>query len=337
MSDLRLHDPCAFQGRLTVRHLDSALLEGNPLGDPSRREVSVWSPPGSSEGLPALLVLAGFTGRGQKYLETHPWHPGLALRIDRAFAAGAFPACHVVFPDCFTALGGSQYLDSSAVGPYQSHVLDELLPFVAEHWGATSFGVAGKSSGGFGALRLTMARPGAFRVAGSLSGDLGFDLAYGGELMAACRGLGPHGGDAAAFLEAFRTEPSLSGDGHAVIDVLAMSACYAPDPEAPLGFQLPMDPHTGERTPGWDRWLANDPLNRLDAEAEGLGALELLDLRAGTRDEFHLQFGLRRFVRRLRELGIAHEHAEFEGGHFGTDAELLALVTSLGERLTTSP
>ena len=334
MSDLRLHDPGAFQGRLTVRHLDSALLEDNPLGDPSRREVSVWSPSGAPEGLPALLVLAGFTGRGQKYLETHPWHPGLALRIDRAFAAGAFPACHVVFPDCFTALGGSQYLDSSAVGPYQSHVLDELLPFVAEHWGATSFGVAGKSSGGFGALRLAMARPGAFRVAGSLSGDLGFDLAYGGELMAACRGLGPHGGDAAAFLEAFRTEPSLSGDGHAVIDVLAMSACYAPDPEAPLGFQLPMDPHTGERTPGWDRWLANDPLNRLDAEAEGLGALELLDLRAGTRDEFHLQFGLRRFVRRLRELGIAHEHAEFEGGHFGTDAELLALVTSLGERLT---
>ena len=42
-------------------------------------------------------------------------------------------------------------------------------------------------------------------------------------------------------------------------------------------------------------------------------------------------------MRRLRELGITHEHAEFEGGHFGTDAELLALVTSLGERLTTSP
>lgn len=333
MTAARPHDPGAFQGQLTVRVLESERLVGNPLGDPAAREVSVWSPPRAADGLPALLVLAGFTGRGQKYLDTHPWHPGLALRIDRAHAQGRFPACHVVFPDCFTALGGSQYLDSPAVGPYQSHLLDELLPFVTEHWGAASFGVCGKSSGGFGALRLAMARPGAFRVAGSLSGDLGFDLAYGGELMAACRGLVPYGGDAARFLEAFREEPSLSGDGHAVIDVLAMSACYAPDASEPLGFQLPMDPHTGERTTGWERWLENDPLNRLDREGDALRALEQLDLRAGTRDEFHLQFGLRRFVRRLEELGIPHAHQEFEGGHFGTDGELLALATALAGRL----
>jgi S-formylglutathione hydrolase FrmB len=335
MTAARLHDPGAFQGSLAIRVLESELLARNPLGDPTAREVSVWSPPGASAGLPALLVLAGFTGRGQKYLDTHPWHPGLALRIDRAFAEGRFPACHVVFPDCFTALGGSQYLDSSAVGPYQSHLLDELLPFVKEHWGVSAVGVVGKSSGGFGALRLAMARPGAFRVAGSLSGDLGFDLAYGGELMAACRGLVPHGGDAARFLEEFRREPSLSGDGHAVIDVLAMSACYAPDPSQSLGFELPMDPHTGERTRGWERWLENDPLRRLEAEGggEGLRSLELLDLRAGTQDEFHLQFGLRRFVRRLAELGIPHSHAEFEGGHFGTDGELLDQARTLAERL----
>lgn len=333
----RLHDPAAFQGDLLVRPLSSLLLEGNPLGDPSIRDVSVWSPPDAPTGLPALLVLAGFTGRGQKYLETHPWHPGLAQRIDRAWAAGEFPACHVVFPDAFTALGGSQYLDSPAVGPYQSHVLDELLPFVAEHWGASSFGVCGKSSGGFGALRLAMARPGAFRVAGSLSGDVGFDLAYGGELMAACRGLTRWGGDPAKFLEAFREAPDLSGDGHAVIDVLAMSACYAPDPASPLGFSLPMDPHTGERTAGWDRWLENDPLRRPLEEFEALRGLEHLDLRAGTRDEFHLQFGLRRMVRKLQELGIDHLHGEFDGGHFGTDTELLGLCKDLAGALTGSP
>ena len=278
----------------------------------------MWSPPGSSEGLPALLVLAGFTGRGQRSIWRRTPGTGLASRIDRAFAAGAFPACHVVFPDCFTALGGSQYLDSSAIGPYQSHVLDELLPFVAEHWGATSFGVAGKSSGRVRRPPPHHGTPWRLPRRRLLSGDLGFDLAYGGELMAALPRTGSHGGDAAAFLgEAFRAEPSLSGrrprrDRRARHERLLRAG-----PRGPAGLPAAHGPAHGRahaRLGPLARQRSSESPRR---RGGGPGALEFLDLRAGTRDGFHLQFGLRRFVRRLQELGIAHEHAGSRAEHFG--------------------
>jgi len=329
-------EPHAFRGELLVRSLDSELLRGNPLGDPNQRDVPVWSPAGESGPLPLVLVLAGFTGRGQKHLDTHPWHPGLALRLDQAHATGDFPPCRVAFPDCFTILGGSQYLDSAAVGNYQSHVLDELVPFIEKHWDCApgKRAVVGKSSGGFGALRLALDRPNHFQAVGSLAGDMGFDLAYGGELLSAARGLIPWEGDASRFLEAFKRKPDLSGDGHAVINVLAMSACYAPNGSHPMGFDMPMNPHTGERLePGWGRWLENDPLVRIEQDVTGFSNLKLLALTAGTKDEFHLQFALRRFCERLKGIGVPFEHTEFDGGHFGTDAELLDLTKRVVESL----
>ena len=36
----------------------------------------------------------------------------------------------VVFPDCFTSLGGNQYVNSSAIGRYADYLTHELIPFV---------------------------------------------------------------------------------------------------------------------------------------------------------------------------------------------------------------
>src|SRR5262249_57418048 len=59
----------------------------------------------------------------------HAWQPNLAVRMDRLIARGAPPAI-LVMPDCFTRYGGSQYLDSSATGSYETHLLEELIPWV---------------------------------------------------------------------------------------------------------------------------------------------------------------------------------------------------------------
>jgi enterochelin esterase family protein len=149
-------------------------------------------------------------------------------------------------------------------------------------------------------------------------------------MLACLRGLVPHGGDPARFLEAFLEKPDLSGDGHAVINVLAMSAAYSPNPQSPLGFDLPMDLRTGELVPEvWERWLAFDPLRACERQRDALASLELLHLECGLRDEFHLQWGLRRLVARLRELGVACHHEEHEGGHFGTDGRFGLLFPKL--------
>ena len=36
----------------------------------------------------------------------------------------------VVFPDCFTCLGGNQYVNSSAIGRYADYLTREIIPFV---------------------------------------------------------------------------------------------------------------------------------------------------------------------------------------------------------------
>ena len=272
--------------------VESAALASNRLGDPTRRELPIYLPPGwDAEGaaFPVVFLLTGFTGRGQKFLETHPWHKGVALRYDELVAAGSAPPAILVMPDCFTRMGGSQYVNSSFMGNYEDHLVRELVPFVDAHYPtlAGRRGVMGKSSGGFGAMRLSMRHADVFPAAASISGDCHFEYGYAAEFLAALRGLEAVGGDARAFLDGFYESPKLDGDGHAVINLLAMSACYSPNDDAPLGFDLPIEERTGRRrTDVWDRWLSFDPVTMIESHADAWRSLDWLHLECGKRDEF---------------------------------------------------
>ena len=69
----------------------------------------------------------------------------------------------VVYVDAWTSLGGSQFLDSPATGRYHTYLCDEVVPFVDGRYrtlaGRGHRGVAGKSSGGYGAMITPMLRP----------------------------------------------------------------------------------------------------------------------------------------------------------------------------------
>ncbi len=332
--------PHSFHGRVEMRPFESAALAGNPAADPHVREVPVYLPPSwdaPGARFPVLFLLAGFCGRGQQYLETHPWDPGVAVLFDRAVAAGRAPPAILVMPDCFTRLGGSQYVNSSYLGNYEHHVAKELTAFVDEHYPTIPGrrAVVGKSSGGFGALHLAMRHPEVFPVAASISGDVHFELCHAKSFTDCLRGLVPHGGDPARFLTAFAEDPRLDGGGHDVINVLAMCACYSPNPASPLGFDLPFDLHTGERIPRvWERWLEFDPLHACERYAENLGRLELLHLECGVMDEYDLQFGLRLLVKRLGALGVPHVHEEHEASHRHIDHRYGMLLPRLIAALT---
>jgi enterochelin esterase family protein len=327
--------PLAFRGRVETPAFESALLKGNRAGDPHVREVGVYLPRGAGERgerLPCVWLLASFTSHARGFLETHPWRRGVVSLYDEAVSVGRLPRAILVMPDCFTWLGGSQYVDSAYLGPYERYLVEELVPFVDARYPtrADARAVVGKSSGGFGALRLGMRHSETFRAVASISGDVAFEDSLGPELLACLRGLVPHQGDPARFLAAFRADPDLSGDGHAVINVLAMAACYSPDLASPLGFDLPMDLRTGERNQAvWKRWLDFDPLHAVAEHSASLKRLRLLHIECGLRDEFHLQWGTRRLSDRLRELGVPHDHEEHEGGHRGLDPRLLALLPKL--------
>jgi S-formylglutathione hydrolase FrmB len=306
---------------VSLRH-ESEILKNNPLGDPAAREVIVYLPPGFDEGrrYPVVYALTGFTGRGRMMLNDSAFTPNFAERLDKLIAAGRVRPMMAVLPDCFTRYGGSQYLDSSATGDYEDYLIREIVPFVDERFPTVrdrnARAVMGKSSGGYGALRLAMRRAETFGLACSTSGDCYFEHCYLPDFPKAFRAIK---GEPAKLLEKFWDEEARKGkDDFSGLNIIGMSACYSPNPSAELGFDLPFDTETGAIRPQiWTRWLAHDPVRMAARYAENLKSLKLLFIDAGTRDEFFLDLGARVLSRKLEELGVAHEWEEFDDGHSG--------------------
>lgn len=315
--------PAPARGRVEIVEFESEVLRHNPAGDPHVRRIPVWLPPSydtrSERRYPVLYVLAGFGGRGRMLLNDNPWSPSLDDRLDALTAAGRCAEMIVVMPDCFTRFGGSQYVNSAATGRYRDHLVDELVPAIDARYRTLAArehrGVAGKSSGGFGALTLGMREPDVFGAVACHSGDLLFEWCYGVDLPKACSVLQAAGG-VKRFLDAFDSKPQKGKDDFLTFNVVGMAACYSPDPAAELGIALPVDLATGlRREDVWRRWLAFDPLRSLGECEAALRSLRLLFLDCGTRDEYHLHHGARLFARELATRGIAHEFLEYDDGH----------------------
>lgn len=309
------------RGQVAIETVTSEVLKDNSLGDPHVRDLFVYLPPGYDDGtksFPTIYLLTGFTGRGAMLLNVQPFVPTIAERMDRLISTGSVEEMIVVMPDCFTHLGGSQYIDSSATGQYEKYVVSEIVPFVDRKFrtvqNRNKRAVMGKSSGGYGALVLGMRHPEVFGVVVSHSGDCYFEYCYLPDFPKAVRALK---GDVKGFLERFWNEEKKEKDDFAVLNILAMSACYSPDPAEALGFKLPFDLRSGKIHPAvWARWLEQDPVRMAAVHADALRSLKLLYVDAGTRDEYGLDLGARIFVERLREMQIEHVFEEFDDVHF---------------------
>jgi len=330
--------PHVFGERAQTWIVESAVLAGNPAGESARRELLVYEPAAAREReLPLVLVLCAFGARPLRAFEPHPWQRGFVHGYERLLEQGLCEPALLAFPDPFTRLGGSQFVDSSWNGAFARHVALELVDFLEQRYALlpNRRGLIGKSSGGFGALHLALQYPGRFAAAAALSPDVCFELCLQPQLTACLRGLVAHDFDPARFLAAFERAPSLEGDAHAVLNTFAMAACYSPRPELALGFELPMSLRTGELVePVWRRWLDFDPLRQIERHPAGLAQLEFLHLECGLRDEFDLQWGLRRFAARLSELGIRATHVEHAGSHRGLDGRYLEALPPLVRALS---
>jgi len=301
--------------------LESAVLAGNPLGDPAARALPVVLPPGygeSSKRYPVIVGLTGFTGRGIMLLNDDAWQPNLAQRLERLYAEG-MPHAIFVLPDGFTRYGGSQYINSEATGRYEDYVIEEVIPFVDTHYRTISRpegrGVFGKSSGGYGSMILGMRHPEIFGALACHSGDMAFNLCYYVDFPKFCNGINKAGG-VEAWWRQFAAKAKKTHDDIEVLNILAMASCYSPDASAPLGIGLPVDLHTCALIPEvWARWLEWDPAELLDRYGENLRGLRLLYMDCGFRDQFHLHFGARLMAQRLSARDIAFEYEEFDDDH----------------------
>ena len=347
-------------GNLVVIDHDSKVLAGNPLGDPSRRKLAVWLPPGYDQGktrgksagrgkrYPVLWDLVGFTGSGMAHVGWRPFDENVPERAARLIHERRMGPCIIVFPDCFSCLGGNQYINTSAMGNYADYLTQELIPFVDREFRTLASrdhrGCFGKSSGGYGAIIHGMKYAKYWGAIADHSGDAYFDFCYlcdwprtlneldryrrprrqPGRIDvtkdAGSTGDGYDDGRVRRFLDAVWSKEKLNdAEGHALMEI-AMAASYDPDPDAPLGFRLPVDLETGQLIAArWKRWLAHDPIHLVGRYKAHLATLKGIYLDCGWRDQYHLHFGARILSRELAAHGIKHRYEEFDDTHSSVD------------------
>lgn len=329
-------------GRVEMLRIESDVLKGNAAGDPHVRTVPVYLPPSYNDRperrFPSAYVLTGFTGRGRMLLNDNLWNPPLDARMDALVATGCGELI-LVMPDCATRYGGSQYLDSSATGRYETHLVTELVPLVDRRFRTMAArehrAILGKSSGGYGALVQGMRHPELFGAVACHSGDMYFEYCYLGDVPKFCARVQNAGG-LRKWFEEFEGARQKKPEDMVALNILGMAAAYSPNPAVrPFGIDLPCDLESGEfRQPVWDRWLEHDPMRMLERHADALRSTKLLFLDCGIRDEWHLHLGMRLFTRRLDALGIRHERQEFDDGHMSVqyryDVSLPKIAAALG-------
>ncbi len=321
--------------RLTVT---SAAIAGNLVGAHLDRAVDVYVPAGGTDGVPLLVDLVGFTGSGLSHTAWRAFGDNVPARLDRLIGSGVMPPVVVAFPDCFTRLGGNQYIDSVATGGWATFLTTELVPAVEARFGcggAGRRGVFGKSSGGYGAIVHAMQHADVWSAAACHSGDMAFELCYLLDLPRCLRELAARGGSVEAVVAAAHTSAKPSDDRVHALEIMAMAATYDPDPTAPFGVRLPVTVDTCELIDErWQRWLAWDPVRMVDAHADALRSLRGLYVDCGWRDQYGLIHGARRLHRALDRLGVTHRYDEFDDDHTAIDYRMDESLPYLARALT---
>jgi S-formylglutathione hydrolase FrmB len=329
-------------GRFEHDVITSRALADNALGDPSERPLWVYLPPGydsePERRYPAIYLIQGLTGQVEMWWNRSAFRPTVPELIDALFADGGTPTAIVVMVDAWTKLGGSQYVNSPGTGRYLDYLCDDVVAFVDGKYRTLADrnhrGIAGKSSGGYGAMTVPMRRPDVFGALASHAGDALFDYCYLPEFGPAVRALRDrYAGSFERFWEDFRSRPAFrEKDDHILLNVYCMAACYSAEADGTV--TLPFDPATGElRDDVWQRWLANDPVRMAPAHADALRSLRAVYLDAGRRDEFHLDVGAQAFSAILTRLGVNHYFELFDGAHGAIEYRYPQAIRYLAERL----
>ena len=351
--------PSRTGGTVVVLEHRSKILADNPLGDPAQRKLGVWLPHeydsdsthGRGRRFPVLYDLVGFTGTGIAHLNWKPFSENVAERAARLVRDQRMGPAIIVFPDCFTSLGGNQYVNSSAIGNYADFLLDEVIPLVDREFRTLASrdhrGCFGKSSGGYGAMIHGMKYAAHWGAIANHSGDAYFDFIYRADWPNTLNELGNFrrpprkagryqnradsvddgklaqgldDGRVRRFLDGMWKKQKLTlGEGHALMNV-CMAATYDPDPAAPNGFRLPFHMETGVLLPQrWKRWLQHDPVLLVDKYADNLRRLKGIYVDCGWRDQYHIHYGSRQLSRALEKARVTHHYEEFDDTHSDID------------------
>lgn len=294
--------------------LHSKALEGNLIGDPVERDVTVYLPPSYAlqpeKKFPVLYMLHGFTDTDSQWFGWEDHWINLQTVIEQSLAEGLSKEMIVVMPNAYNRFKGSMYASSATIGDWETFVTQELVRYVDANYRTIptreSRGLAGHSMGGYGTLRLGMKYPEVYSAIYALSPCcMDGAASTNPELIKKLETLTPDQLQATSFFE---------------IAALATSAAFAPNPKnPPLYLDLPAK--NGETKPDViNKIIANRTLNFVDQYILNLKKLKAIGMDAGLQDR-----GISDATKTLHEVldsyQIEHFYESYEGDHLNRIAE----------------
>jgi S-formylglutathione hydrolase len=302
-----------------VIHFDTVAapsLRANLVGDPGRRAVSIYTPPGYSKNrgkrYPVVYLLHGFAADHRAFIGGVYSGMNMRVSMDSLINAGLIKPMIVVTPNARNAFDGSFYTNSVTTGNWEDFVVRDLTHYVDTHYRTirkrSGRGLAGHSMGGFGALRVGMRHPETFSAIYALS-PCCLDQAHRtGKNFAASwkKVLG---------LTEF-SQVKVAGF-YGDID-LALSAVYAPDPRGSpffvdLPFRLEGDSLVTVESVA-SKWHPT-PIEMVPTHANNLKGMSIA-FDAGAEDGLtDIPVNVARLDSMLTALGISHTADIYHGDH----------------------
>ncbi|GAC1366779.1 MAG: alpha/beta hydrolase-fold protein [Ktedonobacteraceae bacterium] len=333
----------SLKGRYDELVFESTVLRDNALHDPYQRPLWVYVPPDydnePERRYPTVYVIQGLTGQLDMWRNRAAFRKNFPELVDELFANGEAPPCLVVWVDCWTSLGGSQFLDSAATGRYHTYLCDEIVPWIDAHYRTLPQrehrGIMGKSSGGYGAMITPMLRPDLWGGLATHAGDALFEACYLSTFRESVRILRDrYGGSFDNFWKDFHSRPAFTkGYDSILLNDWCMAACYSADPDGTI--RLPYNTLTGELVPDvWERWLAWDPVRMVPQHVEAMRSMKAIYIDAGNQDQYFLEIGATAFRHALLRVGVVDVFFElFDATHSGIEYRYPLSLKYLAERL----
>ena len=311
---LTLLAPALHAAQLEVLEVPGNTLRDNPLGDPPGRRVAIFVPNDSKPDapLPLVVYLPGWGGSSEDAISqgAGAWFGAVVDRM-----AERNQPVRIAVVDGRSRYGGSQFLNSTATGRYADFVADEIVSAVNARHPSPKSGLstilAGHSSGGYGALWLTMNHQDKFAAVVALSPDSDFEVTHKPLVQQpSVRAVTQEELDAAMA----KTDGRLPSDGLARL-VMGLCANYAPVAGQPGRFDWLYDGRGQWRAEAWQRWLDLDPLSLVRKNPNAFASTQRVYLDGAEHDEFGANIGARKIQEILQKRPAPSTFYESPGGH----------------------